>query len=462
MARTVLTGFRGTGKTRVGELLAHMLGIPFFDTDTMVENKAGMTIFEIFQKYGEEHFRRLECEVIRSLQYTDSVVSTGGGAVMNPENVASLRKESTVFLLTADDRTIEDRIARTKRPALTRLPLREEIHELQRLRRPHYLSSADFCIDTSGRDTNETAMTIRRVLSDGITTEKDRQDFMTFARSTRINREDANALERGFASEDSDPLTRLYAIAGNPCSHSLSPPLFNHLFSTYRINALYTRLCWPDFPELAREAKKAGIRGLSVTHPFKQDALAASDEADEHATAIGAANTLLFCEGITYGFNTDWIGIKTPLSHLRESRAVVLGAGGAAAAAVYALQSLGIEVTIVNRTPAKAKDLAERFSCRTATPAQFAETEPDVVVNATPVGMEPDGGIPLNPALLKKSMTVFDFVYTPAETPLIRAARNAGCAVIPGTEMFVGQACAQFRQFTGIEVPVAEVRGFLL
>ena len=462
MVRIILTGFRGTGKTRVGELLAHMLSVPFFDTDALIEKQAGMTIYQIFQKYGEEYFRKKECEIIASLDLTDSVVSTGGGAIMNPSNVAALRQGSTVFLLTADDRTIEHRIARTERPSLTKLPLREEIHELQASRRPFYIASADFCISTTRKDANETAMGIRHILEEGTSTLQDANGFLKFVRNTAITGEEANALECAVASPSRDPLTRIYAVAGNPCNHSLSPILFNRLFSNYRMNCHYTRLCWPDFGKIIKEAKKIGVRGLSVTIPFKTDALACVDIADEHAASIGASNTLVMCEGITYGFNTDWTGIRDPICNLKGSRAAVIGAGGAAAAAVYALQSLDMDVTVLTRTPDKAKGLSSRFSVAVKPLSGFSGANPDVVINATPVGMGSDKGSPVDTALLKRGMTVYDLVYTPADTPLLLAARKAGCITIPGTEMFVRQACAQFRCFTGIDVPPAIVRGYVI
>ena len=129
MVRIVLTGFRGTGKTRTGELLAHMLGVPFRDTDAEIEKSTGMPIYEIFRRHGEDYFRRLEADAIASFPVEDSVISTGGGAVQNPDNVARLRAGSVVVLLTADDRTIEQRISHSERPSLTKMPLREEIHE---------------------------------------------------------------------------------------------------------------------------------------------------------------------------------------------------------------------------------------------------------------------------------------------------------------------------------------------
>jgi shikimate dehydrogenase len=464
MVRIVLTGFRGTGKTRTGELLAHMLGVTFRDTDTEIEKRAGMPIYEIFRTYGEDYFRRLEVDAIASLPPGDSVVSTGGGSVQNPDNVAGLRAGSVVILLTADDRTIERRIAGTERPSLTKMPLREEIHELQRIRRVRYVASSDFCIDTTKRDANETAMAIRRLVADGPVNPDAKNEVSSFIRKTDIGAEEAERCIADITGDLADPCTRYYAVAGSPCRHSLSPPLFNELFSRYKLNSRYLRFCWPDFKDITRMASRLDLRGLSVTLPFKPDALLYADEPDEHAKAIGAANTIVFCGGTSYSFNTDWIGIRGPLEHLKGSEAVVIGAGGAAAAAVYALQSLDMGVTVVNRTPEKGKNLADRFSCKSLPLSEFSTIKPDVLLNTTPVGMSSSSnrGIPIDPAYLRKETTVFDLVYTPAETPLIVAARKTGCPVIPGTEMFARQAAAQFGYFTGIEVPLAFVRGILL
>lgn len=464
MVRIVLTGFRGTGKTRTGELLAHMLGVPFIDTDAEIEKNAGMPIYEIFRRYGEDYFRRLEVDAIKSLPPGDSVIGTGGGSVLNPDNVAGLRPGSVVVLLTASDRTIEERIARTERPSLTKMPLREEIHELQKIRRTRYVASSDFCIDTTGRDANETAMAIRKLMTDGPISPAAREEVITFMRKTDIGDKEAERCVAGIEAGGSDPTMRFYAVAGSPCSHSLSPPLFGRLFGRYKMNSRYLRFCWPDFSDIARMAAKLDLRGLSVTLPFKPDALASASEADDHAKAIGAANTLVFSGGTSYGFNTDWIGIRGPLEHLKGSNAAVIGAGGAAAAAVYALQSLDMKVTVLNRTPEKGKDLAERFSCNSLPLSEFGTIRPDIVLNTTPVGMSSSSnrGSPIDPAFLRKDMTVFDLVYTPAETPLLIAARKTGCHVIPGTEMFVRQAAAQFGYFTGIDVPLAIVRGLVI
>ncbi|MDD1707106.1 MAG: bifunctional shikimate kinase/shikimate dehydrogenase, partial [Methanoregulaceae archaeon] len=183
---------------------------------------------------------------------------------------------------------------------------------------------------------------------------------------------------------------------------------------------------------------------------------------DSPAYAIGAVNTVVWCGGESFGYNTDWIGIRDSLADRKGSRAVVLGAGGAAAAAVYALKSLDMEITVLNRTVRNAEALGERFGCRSGPPELFDHVSPDIVVNATPLGMSPNTKSPLKKEQLRPSMTVFDLVYTPPETPLIRFARNSGCSVIHGTEMFVRQATAQFRHFTGIGAPLELVRSMTL
>lgn len=137
---------------------------------------------------------------------------------------------------------------------------------------------------------------------------------------------------------------------------------------------------------------------------------------------------------------------------------MLLGAGGVARAAAFALIDLGMDLTILNRTPEKARALAEHFGCAWAPWDAFDRINPDVVVNATPLGMQPDTRSPLSPGQLNKDMTVFDLVYTPPVTPLIEYAQKAGCETITGTEVFVQQAREQFYIFFGIDVPETIVR----
>ena len=453
--KIVLTGFRGTGKTSVGRILADRLRIPFFDADALVERRAGMSIPEIFLQHGEAHFRALEREAIASLRTREGVISTGGGAVCDPANVADLRWHSTVFLLSAAPDLIHERIAGSARPGLTDLPPAEEVRTLLARRKEAYLGAADACIDTGTCTPREVAGMILREIGGeaGISPDEKRE------RDDLLVKFGLAALRETI---DHNPDLRVCGIAGNPCAHSKSPLLYNRLFERFGMHYHYTRFEWPDARVIVRLANLLPVKGLSVTIPFKVDVMRHLDEVDEHAATIGATNTVVSCGGRTYGHNTDWLGVRAPLVHRHGGRAVVLGAGGAAAAAVYALLSLDMDVTVLARTRDAARRLAERFNCRWGTLEEFKGSDADVVVHATPVGMEPDTRSLLAPCDLEQKTTVFDLVYTPPETPLIRAAREAGCETIPGTEMFVHQAAEQFRLITGIAVSPALVREMLL
>ena len=460
--RVVLCGFRGTGKTEVGRLLSRLMKLPFYDTDHIVEEMAGMNIHEIFVSRGEDVFREMERAAIAALPPGDAIISSGGGAILNDRNVSILRRDAVMILLQADELTIEKRIEGTMRPRLTDMPLDNEIHELLAARSPYYLASADYCVDTSAKRINEVCLNIRRILSEGTVSGQARREAVHFMENSGIDPLDVKEFGEWVNGESGDRLTRFFGVAGYPCTHSRSPPLFNRLFSTHHLNAYYTRFQNNDLDLLMRTARKLDVRGLSVTIPFKHQIMQYLDRPDEHTTAIGAANTVIFCGNTIYGYNTDWIGIRDPLADRRGERAVVLGAGGAAAAAVYALLSLDMEVTILNRTVEKARMLAERFGAAYGPLDAFERTSPGVVVNATPLGMFPDTQSPLRRDQLRPGITVFDLVYTPPDTPLIRHARNAGCEVIRGTEMFTRQAAAQFWHFTGIRPPLQVIRSILL
>jgi shikimate dehydrogenase len=247
--------------------------------------------------------------------------------------------------------------------------------------------------------------------------------------------------------------TKVFGVIGDPVAHSRSPPLFNALFERYHLPHRYIRMASPSVSLLLDLARARDFRGLSVTIPHKQTVIPHLDEVDTVAERIGAVNTILFCGGRSYGSNTDWRGIRHPLSHLSGRPAVVLGAGGAAAAVIYACQDLRMPVVVLNRSPERARILAERFGCESGPLSEFPRYSPEVVINATPVGMEPDTRSPIPGEWLTPEMTVFDLVYTPPLTPLLRSAKKKGCAVISGMQMFMHQAREQFRIFTGILPP---------
>ena len=208
-------------------------------------------------------------------------------------------------------------------------------------------------------------------------------------------------------------------VAGYPCAHSRSPKLFNALFDFYHLDCHYTWFEDPELDEILNVAKMIDAKGLSVTIPFKHDVIEYLDEIDEHAAQeIGAVNTVVFACGTTIGYNTDWLGVRKPLVPMKGAKAVLLGAGGVAAGAAYALTDLDMDVTILNRTPENAKRLAERFGCSWGSWDEFDRIKPDLVVNATPLGMQPDTRNPLRMDQLHQGYDrIRSCVYSPGHTP---------------------------------------------
>jgi shikimate dehydrogenase len=461
MKRIVLFGYRGTGKTAVGTVLARRLGVAFIDTDDLVEKRSGRSIPEIFRSEGEKRFRILEREVISSLPSSDCIVSTGGGVVMDPANMERLRAESISVLLHADHAIIGRRLARSPRPPLTGLPPDEEIVKVIAARQYSYAAASDFCVDTSRTSTEQAANHILCLLEKGTISTQTRESVFRWFAGSPLPLQEREQMKSLLVGPCCNPQTRFLGVAGWPCGHSKGPLLFNRLFEKYQLNCHYTRFWDPSIHTIMEKAREIDAKGLSVTIPFKQDVMALLDEIDESARKIGAVNTVVFACGKANGSNTDWLGIRKPVENLAGARAILLGAGGVAAAAAYALLDLDIDVTILNRTPRKAQALAERFGCNWSIWDAFDRIDPDLVVNATPVGMYPDTSSPLRDDQLKKEMTVFDLVYTPPVTPFIAAARKVGCKTITGTEVFIHQAREQFRLFFGIDVPETVIREIL-
>jgi shikimate dehydrogenase len=455
--RVVLIGFRGSGKTAVGKTLATFLRLPFIDTDLLIEHQAGMKIPDIFEHFGEKWFRQLEKEAIASLPREECVVSTGGGAVIDPENVRHLRRDSTVFYLQAPQDVLLHRIAGSSRPRLTNLTQDEEIASLLKERLPLYISAADYCVDSGTLSIDEVCWSIESILASGTVGPDQRKRGAGYFRAMELPANEKTAILR-LLGKGENPTTRICGIAGNPCGHSISPLLYNRLFALFHLNYHFTRFQDADIATIIGHARMLDVKGMAVTIPFKASVIPLLDEVDEHAQSIGAVNTVVQCGGKMFGYNTDWIGVQRPLEGHTGDRAVVLGAGGAAAAAVYALLNMGYEVTILNRTAERARIMAERFACGWGGLEAFDGAITDVVVNATPVGMGADNRSLLTAEQLHEGMTVFDLVYTPRTTPLLREAAKAGCREIPGIEMFIHQACAQFRILTGIAVDTDQVR----
>lgn len=272
---------------------------------------------------------------------------------------------------------------------------------------------------------------------------------------------DARTLIETYRIDQVDAATKVYGVAGNPVRSSLSPIMMNTAFRRETLNAVYLALQTSKLSDLLQLVQAIPLQGLSITMPFKQEILAHLEKTDPLSAKIGACNTVLRAQdGKLYGFNTDVAGIVGPLEKrmpLRGTKCLVLGAGGAARAAVFGLRDKGAEVCILNRTPETAQKLAKQSGAKVMKKEALAKSMFDVIVNATPIGMTGFKGAPLLEASEIKAKLVFDLVYHPLETPLLRQARQQGIPVVTGIEMFVQQGARQFEIWTGKPAPEEEM-----
>jgi shikimate dehydrogenase len=257
-------------------------------------------------------------------------------------------------------------------------------------------------------------------------------------------------------------LTTYLGVCGWPVAHSRSPQMHNAALAAAGLaDWRYLRLPLPPdlFAETVRALPAAGFRGVNVTIPHKQAALALADHASEAARAIGAANTLTFEAGAIHADNTDAPGLLAALPFAPAGRsALVLGAGGAGRAAAWALREAGAEVAVWNRTPERATALAAELGLQAVTTATAAE----IVVNCTSVGLdEPEAtfkALPLHADSLGAGSLVVDMVYRDGGTQLLEAARTRGARVVDGLEILIAQGAASFERWTGLEAPREAMR----
>jgi 3-dehydroquinate dehydratase/shikimate dehydrogenase len=267
----------------------------------------------------------------------------------------------------------------------------------------------------------------------------------------------AQELRSVYRIEQIDAATRVYGVAGDPVAHSLSPAIMNAAFRRENVNAVYLALHAKTLKDLLTCVREIPIHGLSITMPYKEAILPFLDNTDSHTTKIGACNTVVRAQdGKLYGFNTDTSGVVRPierrLSTIQDAKILVLGAGGAARAAVFGLRERGAEVFILNRNVAAAQKLARRAHARSIKRADLKKYSFDVVINATPVGMGNLKDTPLQEKEINARF-VFDMIYDPRETRLLQLAKERGAQIIPGLEMFVHQAARQFEIWTGKPAP---------
>ena len=265
--------------------------------------------------------------------------------------------------------------------------------------------------------------------------------------------------------------TQVFGVLGDPVAHSLSPLIHNEAFRAAGLNAVYIpfRVARADLTTTLKDFDRIPVRGYSVTIPHKEAVVALAQHRDPAVVETQAANTLVRKDDGLHAYNTDFTGVletmraclkgDEEMSPLHDKAVLVLGAGGVARAVTYAMRRDGALVTLANRTPERGHKLAEEVGCRNIDWAARHTVVCDILVNCTSVGMHPNvDESPIHPSFLKAGLTVFDTVYTPETTLLIKEARDRGCVAVTGVELFIRQAALQFQLFTGQEPPIELMR----
>ena len=262
-----------------------------------------------------------------------------------------------------------------------------------------------------------------------------------------------------------DSNTKLFAVIGNPVKHSKSPLIHNVALEDKQVNAVYMAFEIKNVENAIIAMKELGIVGYSVTIPHKIEVMKYLDEIDGLAKSMGAVNTVHNKEGKLIGYNTDCMGAINALktkTELSGKKVYLVGAGGASRAITAGLTSQKANIVIFDLDDEKANALAKEFGAQTKKMSEL-DNNCDILINATPVGMFPKVDASVFPKeLLKKEMVVFDVVYNPLETQLIKDAKEVGCETVAGIEMFLEQAYAQFEIWNGINAPKEIMRKVLI
>jgi 3-dehydroquinate dehydratase/shikimate dehydrogenase len=262
--------------------------------------------------------------------------------------------------------------------------------------------------------------------------------------------------------------TKIFGVVADPVAHSYSPMLHNSAFQANDLDYRYLpfRVASQDIEEFVRWAQREGIGGLSVTIPHKQSVLPLLTQGEAAAQGIGACNTIVFNGEDRIGYNTDYRAamecIGYGLAKMFEEpnpfegrSALLLGSGGVARAIGWGLAQRRVRVAVSSRNFESADRLAKELGGRAVAWDERHSVQPNILINGTPIGMFPEmDETPFRKDNLDQRTLVFDTVYNPEQTLLIRQAKAAGCPVITGLSMFVRQAAYQYRLFTGLEPPI--------
>ena len=246
--------------------------------------------------------------------------------------------------------------------------------------------------------------------------------------------------------------TQLNIVIGHPLLHTKSPVLHDLVYKELDVNAVMLPFSNLDIKKLISAIRIMSINLTAVTMPFKQSIMPLLDDIDETALSIGAVNTVINRDNKLIGYNTDIFGIEYALRNtsLRDKNVLLIGAGGAGRALAFVIKNKGGKCIYVNRTLKQALSLQKQFGGKITQIKNLSSKDIDIIINATPVGMHPDTkSSPVPISLIDKHQTVFDLVYNPVKTKLIKLARKKGAKTISGIDMFIAQGIRQIELWKG-------------
>jgi shikimate dehydrogenase len=254
------------------------------------------------------------------------------------------------------------------------------------------------------------------------------------------------------------PSATIFALFGNPVGHSLSPFMHNAAYKEMKIDASYVPVCVEHLEDAIGRVRRGEMQGASITIPFKTAVMPYLDEVERSAQKIGAVNMMWHEKNDRLtGHNTDWIGLVRDLEEsleIQNKTFVILGAGGAARAAVFGIQQRGGTPLVINRTPARGEAMARELGCSFYPLSEIGNIRGDCLINTTPVGMSPAKGTsPVAKSVLSNFRWVIDVIYNPVQTQLLKDADEAGCTTLNGVGMFIHQGAEQIKLWTGKEPP---------
>lgn len=432
MKNIVLIGMPGSGKTTIGSELSRLLSVELLDMDTLIEKQQGKSIPQLFHERGEVFFRQCESKLIREVSgATGRILSTGGGCVLNPENMRLLQESGIVFFIDRAPEEIIKTLQNRTRPLVSD-PLRD-ITELYEKRIGLYRKYANIIIESGTGKPREIALKIAKYC-------------------------------RKLTSKN-------LAVIGTPIAHSLSPEIHRPVLELFTQGSSYKKFD-PEKQGLEAFFSEAvgQFDGWNVTMPYKTKILSLLDEVHPEADFFHSVNTACIRNGRSYGFNTDGAGfdfsLKIAGGCFRDATVGVLGCGGAGGTVVLKAVFEGArEVAVFQRDKKKSELILERAKRIPSTTQlshhdfDFSEmakfcSRCDVLINATPLGME---GIPQDfeqldfLKALPKHAIVCDLIYRPQETRFMKAASELGYRVVGGIEMLLYQGILAEEHF--LETP---------